>query len=162
MPQQLVSPDEFVARVTKAFEQPDEGAVWLTHKRYTYEGADDADDDMGEAEYDVLIRCTHGSSKFSSRIPASALPTFHAAYGALLKQAMAPRMRKRDKKREKARADALAKRRKEVYVDVDVGDAGKRGKGRRQRMRKIAAQRKKEAEREKIEAREAARAPVGA
>jgi signal recognition particle subunit SRP14 len=63
-------------------------------------------------------------------------------------------MRKRDKKREKARAEAQAKKRREVYIDTPVGSEGKRGKGRRQRVRKIVAQKKKEAEREKIEERE--------
>ncbi len=48
---------------------------------------------------------------------------------------MAPSMRKRDKKREKARADLAAKKRKELYVDVQIGNEGKRGKGRRQRVR---------------------------
>lgn len=90
-------------------------------------------------------------------------------------------MRKRDKKKERARAEALAKKRKEIYTDVVVGSEGKRGKGRRQRVsivsfpinfhvsslkvwlnrscdwqsRKIAAQKKKEAEREKLESRTA-------
>lgn len=71
---------------------------------------------------------------------------------------MAPLMRKRDKKRERARAEAVEKRRKELYVDVKLGNEGKRGSGHRKRQRKLAAQRKKEAEREKLEAREAARA----
>lgn len=47
---------------------------------------------------------------------------------------MAGAMRKRDKKKEKARAEALAKRTREVYEDVVLGEAGKRGKGRRQRV----------------------------
>lgn len=71
---------------------------------------------------------------------------------------MSNHMRKRDKKKERARADAADKRRKELYVDVVVGSEGKRGAGHRKRQRKIAAQRKKEAERERIEVREAQRA----
>lgn len=47
---------------------------------------------------------------------------------------MAPLMRKRDKKKEKARAEALTKKRNELYVDVVIGNDGKRGKGRRQRV----------------------------
>ena len=43
-------------------------------------------------------------------------------------------MRKRDKKREKAKAEAAAKKRKEAYVDVVIGEGGKRGAGRRQRV----------------------------
>ena len=48
---------------------------------------------------------------------------------------MAPRMRKRDKKKEKARAEELARKRKELYVDVHIGNEGKRGKGHKQRVR---------------------------
>lgn len=47
---------------------------------------------------------------------------------------MAPTMRKRDKKREKARTEAATKTKKELYTDVVVGNEGKRGKGRRQRV----------------------------
>lgn len=47
---------------------------------------------------------------------------------------MAPNMRKRDKKREKAKAEVRDKKRKEVYVDVEIGEGGKRGKGHRQRV----------------------------
>jgi hypothetical protein len=43
-------------------------------------------------------------------------------------------MRKRDKKKEKAKAEAAAKKKKELYADVTLGSAGKRGKGRRQRV----------------------------
>lgn len=68
------------------------------------------------------------------QIPASHLPTFHARYGSLLKASMASAMRKRDKKKEKARAEAVARRMKEVYEDVELGEGGKRGKGRRQRV----------------------------
>ena len=48
---------------------------------------------------------------------------------------MAPRMRKRDKKRDKARTEAAVKKRRELYVDVVISNEGKRGKGRRQRVR---------------------------
>ncbi|CAK9782974.1 hypothetical protein CC85DRAFT_286511 [Cutaneotrichosporon oleaginosum] len=157
MPQELVTPDEFLTRLTATFAGPSKSSVWLTHKRYTHDGEDAAMADA-EAEYDVLVRCTQGETKFSARIPAITLPTFHAAYGALLKQSMAPHMRKRDKKRERARAEAAEKRRKELYVDVAIGSEGKRGAGRRKRQRKLAAQKKKEAERERIELRDAARA----
>ena len=43
-------------------------------------------------------------------------------------------MRKRDKKREKAKAEVRDKKRKEVYVDVEIGEGGKRGAGHRQRV----------------------------
>jgi signal recognition particle subunit SRP14 len=51
---------------------------------------------------------------------------------------MAPFMRKRDKKKEKAKAEAAAKKKKELYADVTLGSAGKRGKGRRQRVSKAS------------------------
>lgn len=47
---------------------------------------------------------------------------------------MAPLMRKRDKKKEKAKAEAATKKKKELYTDVNIGDQGKRGKGRKQRV----------------------------
>ncbi|WOO82157.1 Signal recognition particle protein [Vanrija pseudolonga] len=159
MPQELVTADEFLTRLTTAFAGPS-SAIWLSHKRHTFDAGGDASMtavDDGEAEHDVLIRCTHGETKFSARVPASSLHTFHAAYGALLKASMAPHMRKRDKKKERARADAAEQRKRELFVDVKIGAEGKRGKGRRQRMRKVAAQKKKEAERERIELRDAAR-----
>ncbi|AAW46630.1 hypothetical protein CNBI0620 [Cryptococcus deneoformans B-3501A] len=163
MPQHLVSPEEFLTKLGQCFSDPSSSSsVWLTHKRLTY--SDDADVQMNDEErennsegpeHEVLIRCTQGNNKFSARIPASSLPSFHAAYGSLLKTSMAPLMRKRDKKKEKARAEALTKKRKELYVEVVIGNEGKRGKGRRQRQRKIAAQKKKETEREKLEIRQA-------
>ncbi|WVQ95882.1 hypothetical protein IAU59_002981 [Kwoniella sp. CBS 9459] len=158
MPQQLVTPDEFLTKLGACFSDPSSSSsVWLTHKRLTFGG--DEDVPMGQAqdegddqpEYEVLIRCTQGDTKFSAKIPASSLATFHATYGSLLKSSFAPLMRKRDKKKEKARAEALTKKRREVYTDVVVGNEGKRGKGRRQRMRKIKAQKKKESERERLE-----------
>ncbi|WWD20431.1 hypothetical protein CI109_104907 [Kwoniella shandongensis] len=158
MPQQLVTPEEFLTKLGQCFSDPSSSnSVWLTHKRLTH--SDDGDvamtndekDGEDEQEYEVLIRCTHGDDKFSARIPATSLPSFHTLYGNLLKSSFAPLMRKRDKKKEKARAEALAKKRKEVYTDVVLGNEGKRGKGRRQRMRKIAAQKKKESERERLE-----------
>ncbi|RSH80019.1 uncharacterized protein EHS24_009690 [Apiotrichum porosum] len=153
MPKELVNQDEFLTRLTAAFASPS-SAIWLSHKRFPHDTEGDARMDP-EDEHDVLLRCTQGETKFSARVPASSLPTFHAAYGALLKASMAPHMRKRDKKKERARADAAASRRRELYVDVNLAsNAGKRGAGRRQRQRKVAAQKKKEAEREKVELRE--------
>jgi hypothetical protein len=67
------------------------------------------------------------------KIPPSSLHTFQTHYSNLLKSSLAPHMRKRDKKREKARAEQGAKRRKEVYTDVEITGA-KRGKGHKQRV----------------------------
>ena len=47
---------------------------------------------------------------------------------------MAPKMRKRDKKKGKLKAETVAKKRRELAVDVVIGQEGKRGKGRRQRV----------------------------
>ncbi|WVF68329.1 hypothetical protein IAT40_003094 [Kwoniella sp. CBS 6097] len=158
MPQELVSPEEFLTKLGACFSDPSSSSsVWLTHKRLTYTGDEDVfmiygkDEVDDQSEYEVLIRCTQGDNKFSAKIPASSLPTFHATYGSLLKSSFAPLMRKRDKKKEKARAEALTKKRREVYTDVVVGNEGKRGKGRRQRLRRIKAQKKKESERERLE-----------
>ncbi|KAK4686787.1 signal recognition particle subunit SRP14, partial [Tremellales sp. Uapishka_1] len=169
MPQELVSPEDFLTRLSQCFSEPStSSSVWLTHKRCmcalsaipvmltlsdTYDDGDVQMESQGseEAEHDVLIRCTQDHSKFSSRIPASRLVEFHSKYSSLLKASMAPHMRKRDKKKEKAKAEGLAKRRRELMVDVVIGNEGKRGKGHRQRSRKVAAQKKKEAEREKLE-----------
>nr|XP_018260115.1 signal recognition particle subunit SRP14 [Kwoniella dejecticola CBS 10117]OBR82273.1 signal recognition particle subunit SRP14 [Kwoniella dejecticola CBS 10117] len=138
MPQHLVSPEEFLTRLEGCFSDPSSSSsVWLTHKRLTHqEGAVQMEDEQNEdgPEYEVLIRCTQGDNKFSAKIPASSLSTFHSTYGSLLKSSFAPLMRKRDKKKEKLRVEKLAKKRREVYVDVEVGQAGKRGKGRRQRV----------------------------
>nr|ODN80087.1 signal recognition particle subunit SRP14 [Cryptococcus depauperatus CBS 7841] len=169
-----VTEEQFLAKLGQCFLEPSSSSsIWLTHKRLPVPsdadvrmddtGADNTSVGSEESEYEVLIRCTQGDNKFSTKaskadkskaISASSLSSFHAAYGALLKQSMAPLMRKRDKKKEKARTDALAKKRKELYVDVAIGNEGKRGKGRRQRQRRIAAQRKKEAERERLESRQ--------
>ncbi|ORX37573.1 signal recognition particle, SRP9/SRP14 subunit [Kockovaella imperatae] len=168
MPQELLQPDQFLERLETTFSDPSSsGAIWLNHKRYDREDANEDDVTMEDGEdgpeFQVLIRCTTGSgSKFSSRIPATRLPEFHARYGSLLKASMAPHMRKRDRKREKIRAEAAAKKKRDAYVDVEISAAGKRGKGRRQRMRKVAAQRKKEAEREKIELRESGQTKTAA
>ena len=110
-------------------------------------------DNVDDSEHEVLVRCTsHDRTKFSTRvnallsftvsisltyhhqIPASRLPEFHLRYGSLLKSSMAPCMRKRDKKREKARAEVAVKKRRELYVDVEIGNEGKRGKGKRRRV----------------------------
>ncbi|WVO15017.1 hypothetical protein L204_102660 [Cryptococcus depauperatus] len=125
MLQQLLSLEEFLAKLGQCFlESSSSSSIWLTHKRLPVPSdADVRMDDTGadntavgseESEYEVLIRCTQGDNKFSTKISASSLSSFHAAYGALLKQSMAPLMRKRDKKKEKARTDALAKKRKEL------------------------------------------------
>ncbi|KAK1923473.1 signal recognition particle, SRP9/SRP14 subunit [Papiliotrema laurentii] len=159
MPQELISPEQFLERLTTAFADPSSsGSIWLSHKRYTYEDGDVAMDEQtdgeGGKEHDVLIRCTKGDTKFSSRIPSSRLVEFHSKYGSLLKASLAPHMRKRDKKKEKARAEAAANKKREAYLDVEI-TGKKRGAGHRQRQRKVQAQKKKEAERERIEAREA-------
>ncbi|WVQ66185.1 uncharacterized protein L199_004364 [Kwoniella botswanensis] len=157
MPQQLVSAEEFLTKLEGCFSDPSSSSsIWLTHKRLTH--STDGDIQMGEEiedgdgpEYEVLIRCTQGDNKFSAKIPASSLSTFHSTYGALLKSSFAPLMRKRDKKKEKLRAESLAKKRREVYVDVVVGEGETKSEWSLSLQRKIKAQKKKESERERIE-----------
>ncbi|KAI9638750.1 signal recognition particle, SRP9/SRP14 subunit [Dioszegia hungarica] len=169
MPTELLSPDEFLGRLTQCFAEPStKGSIWLTHKRYVQGQEEKMEvDGASGSEYEVLLRCFQKDGpKYSTRIPSSSLPTFHARYGSLLKASMAPQMRKRDKKKEKAKAELFTRKRKELYVDVKLGTTagvgagaatgdvkGKRGAGRRQRQRKVQAQLKKEAERERVELR---------
>jgi signal recognition particle subunit SRP14 len=65
-------------------------------------------------------------------------------------------LRKRDKKREKLRADQAAKRKKRMTEPI-VLDGHKRGKGRRQRQRKVKALIKQEESQAKFREREEAR-----
>ena len=65
-------------------------------------------------------------------------------------------LRKRDKKREKARMEEAGKRRVKMTEPV-VLDGHKRGKGRRQRQRKIKAAMKQQASQKKFQEREEAR-----
>ncbi|RXK36616.1 hypothetical protein M231_06157 [Tremella mesenterica] len=145
MPRETLTPQEFRSRLEECFTSSSTETIWLTHKRYIFDSMDQ------EEGHEVLLRCTHGQTKFSTRIPPSSLLSFLSTYSSLLKSSMAPRMRKRDKKREKARAEATTKKRRETYTDVILTSEGKRGKGRRQRQRKVLAQKKKEAERERLE-----------
>jgi signal recognition particle subunit SRP14 len=65
-------------------------------------------------------------------------------------------LRKRDKKREKARTEEATKRRHKMTQAV-VTDGHKRGKGRRQRQRKIRALLKQQVSQKKFQEREEAR-----
>jgi signal recognition particle subunit SRP14 len=65
-------------------------------------------------------------------------------------------LRKRDKKREKTRAEEAAKRRHKFTEPITL-DGPKRGKGRRQRQRKIKALLKYQASQKKFQEREEAR-----
>ena len=87
----------------------------------------------------------------------SALHTFHAAYGALLKQSFTA-LKKRDKKKEKQRAEELVARRKKLYENPIKVIGLKRGKGRRKRQRLVKAALKQEEARKKLEKKEAQKA----
>lgn len=88
-PRELGLTRQFLERLTTAFADPSSsGSIWLSHKRCllmvspgrmtqligvdTYEDGDVAMDDQtdgeGGKEHDVLIRCTKGDTKFSSRV----------------------------------------------------------------------------------------------
>ena len=80
------------------------------------------------------------------------LDGFSVRYGSLLKLSMTT-LRKRDKKREKTHAEEGAKRRLKM-TELIVLDGHKRGKGRRQRQRKIRALLKQQASQKKFQERE--------
>lgn len=92
----------------------------------------------------------------SSKINASELPKFHAAYGSLLKASMTT-LKKRDKKKEKARLEKALERRKKLATDIQVVGP-KRGAGRRKRQRIVKQVIKQAGEREKQIERDEARA----
>ena len=75
-----------------------------------------------------------------------------ALNAALLKASMTT-LRKRDKRREKLRAEEAAKRKKKMTEPI-VLDGAKRGKGRKQRQRKIKALIKQEGSQKKFQERE--------
>ena len=70
-------------------------------------------------------------------------------------------LRKRDKRREKLRAEEAAKRKKKMTEPI-VLDGAKRGKGRKQRQRKIKALIKQEGSQKKFQEREEERKKAGA
>ena len=113
-------------RIHHQVDQSATGSNPLTPHGWSY----DRSSDKHHAHEPLIAVCWYADHQ----VPASHLTTFHARYGSLLKASMALSMRKRDKKREKARAEAQAKRTREVYEDVPLGEGGKRGKGRRQRV----------------------------
>jgi len=149
---ELLDNNTFLERLADLFRSTKEkGSVWLTHKRFHYDGGDAVMDAAGEddREYPVLLRATDGEKNISTRINPSELETFHAVYGTLLKSNMA-NMRKRDRKREKLRAELKAQRQKKLFEEIKV-DGAKRGAGRSKRQRKEKALRKQQASKERIE-----------
>ncbi|KAG7092194.1 hypothetical protein E1B28_008562 [Marasmius oreades] len=157
---QLVDNDTFLKRLAALFEDSkNQGSIWLTHKRLTYE--DDVNmepkDESEESEYPCLIRVTGGGEvKFSTRVVSSQLPHFQREYGTLLKASMTT-LRKRDKKREKQRAEQVALRKKRLNEPVVV-DGAKRGKGRSRRQRQMKAAVKQQEALQHAKAREEAKA----
>jgi len=93
------------------------------------------------------------------KVGSEELLRFQSHYGSLLKASMTMTLRKRDKKREKLRAEEATKRRQKMTEPVDLG-GNKRGKGRRQRQRKIKALLKQQASQAKHEQREEARKKI--
>ncbi|KAF9562247.1 signal recognition particle, SRP9/SRP14 subunit, partial [Agrocybe pediades] len=158
---QLVDHDTFFKNLTALFESTkDQGTIWLTHKRLTYDGEDTTmkveEGSSDPREYPCLVRVTDGKKhKFSTKVDSSELIKFHAFYGNLLKSSMTT-LRKRDKKREKARADAAAKRKKEMTEPI-VMDGHKRGPGRRKRQRQMKALAKQQESQKKFKEREEAK-----
>jgi signal recognition particle subunit SRP14 len=90
-----------------------------------------------------------GWTFFITQITSGELDTFLNAYGALLKSSMST-LRKRDKKREKVRAEKLAARKQRLTVPVLI-EGPKRGKGRKKRQRRVEAELKQEAVRQRMQ-----------
>ncbi|KAI5121830.1 hypothetical protein M0805_003264 [Coniferiporia weirii] len=156
---QLVDNDTFLQRLASLFESSNQkgSSLWLTHKRYTFDGSNAPAGAVEAAsdgkEYPCLIRATDGKKvKLSTHVMPGDLDRFNAAYGALLKSSM-PALRKRDKKREKERAERAALRKKRMTELVTIAGA-KRGTGRRKRQRLVKAALKQEESRKKFQARE--------
>ncbi|KZO96422.1 signal recognition particle, SRP9/SRP14 subunit [Calocera viscosa TUFC12733] len=160
----LVDNDTFLTRLSELFSSSKQkGSVWLTHKRYVYEGEDVKMSGVGaedDNEYSVLLRATDGHTKFSTRIQPDELEKYHAAYGALLKSSMTT-LRKRDRKREKQRAELQAQRRKKLSEELKV-DGPKRGNGRKKRQRQDKALQKQQEAKERIEKAKEAREKAAA
>ncbi|KAF6753276.1 signal recognition particle, SRP9/SRP14 subunit [Ephemerocybe angulata] len=160
---QLVDHDTFLRQLAALFESSKEkGSVWITHKRLTHDGEDAAmaqADSAGSSdtqEYPCILKVTDGGkTNFSTKVVSSELTKFYAAYGSLLKAAMAS-LRKRDKKREKGNAEQAAKRKKRMLEPVKI-DGPKRGGGRRKRQRQIKAAVKQQESQKKFKEREEAR-----
>ncbi|KII93013.1 hypothetical protein PLICRDRAFT_170812 [Plicaturopsis crispa FD-325 SS-3] len=152
-----VDQDTFLTRLAALFESTkQQGSIWLTHKRLTYDGGDAimAGEEDEAREYPCLLRATDGDTKFSTQVSSSELHRFHAAYGTLLKASMAT-LRKRDKKREKQRSEQAARRKKRMVEPVVI-EGAKRGNGRRKRQRRIRAAVRQEESRQRFVEREEA------
>ncbi|KIJ54325.1 hypothetical protein M422DRAFT_221894 [Sphaerobolus stellatus SS14] len=153
----LLDNETFLSRLTELFgDKKGKGTVWLTHKRFSYDGNDAVmaeGSGADEREYPCLIRAQDGKKvQFSTRVEPSDLDKFHAAYGALLKSSMST-LRKRDKKREKHRAEAVAARKKKLAEPVIV-QGPKRGDGRRKRQRLVKAALRQEEAKKKVAEKE--------
>ncbi|KAF9528127.1 hypothetical protein CPB83DRAFT_854942 [Crepidotus variabilis] len=136
----------------------DAGSIWLTHKRLTHDGEDLAMKHENEGssdtrEYSCLVQLRDGhGTKFSTKVDSSQLLKFQAVYGSLLKASMTT-LRKRDKKRERTRQDEATKRRQKMTAPI-ILEGHKRGKGRRQRQRKLKALVKQQDSQKKFQERE--------
>ncbi|KAI0673839.1 signal recognition particle, SRP9/SRP14 subunit [Trametes maxima] len=157
---QLVDNETFFRQLSALFESSAKsGSIWLTHKRFTYEGGDahmssESDDTK---EFPCLVRVTDGKeAKFSTVVQPSDLDRFHATYGSVLKSSMTS-LRKRDKKREKLRAEEAARKKRRLQEEIAV-EGPKRGAGRRKRQRKIKAALRLEESKKKAQEREEAKA----
>ncbi|KAJ3755451.1 signal recognition particle, SRP9/SRP14 subunit [Lentinula raphanica] len=159
---QLVDHDTFFKRLTALFDSSkNQGSIWITHKRLSYDDGDVAmkvDDGAEDSRsYPCLMRVSDGDKvKFSTTVNSTELPHFHQVYGALLKSSMTT-LRKRDKKREKQRAEDAAARKKKLSEPVLVAGP-KRGNGRKKRQRRIKVALKQQETLAKIKAKEDAKA----
>ncbi|KDQ62910.1 hypothetical protein JAAARDRAFT_119102 [Jaapia argillacea MUCL 33604] len=159
---QLVDNDTFLKQLGSLFETTREhGSIWLTHKRFRYDGDDaamaSAEDGEDTREYPCLIRATNGKEiNLSTRVEPGHLDAFHTTYGTLLKSSMTT-LRKRDKKREKQRAEDLARKKKRLADPIPI-EGPKRGSGRKKRQRRLKAALKQEESRQRAAVKEESRA----
>ncbi|KAF9074517.1 signal recognition particle, SRP9/SRP14 subunit [Rhodocollybia butyracea] len=160
----LVDHDTFLKQLNALFESSkDQGSVWITHKRLSYNKEETAMKAGASAndtrEYPCLLRVSDGGkTKFSTTVKSSELEKFYHLYGTFLKSSMTT-LRKRDKKREKQRAEQAAARKKKLSEPIVI-DGPKRGKGRRRRQRQVKAALKQQEALNKIKAKEEAKGKV--
>jgi len=158
----LADKDTFLSRLGSLFEATKgTHAIWITHKRLTYEGEDSAmtspPEEADEKEYPCIIKVTDGKDfKLSTIINPDELEAFHASYGAILKSSMTT-LKKRDKKKEKARHEQALLRRRKLEEEIKI-EGPKRGAGRRKRQRRVHAIIKQEEAKRKMAERDEARA----
>ena len=128
----------------------DKGTVFLSQKRMTFDDNKDTkmgNNDNDDEQYEVVLRASaqvnETQYKSSTRIPSIQVHNFINEYNNLLRSNISHKLRKRDRKREKRKADIANIRKRQLETPVEI-TGSKRGAGRRKRVRKILAERKRQ------------------